>query len=178
MSLDLGPTIADLKRDEGFSATGYPDPDSPLGEACREAKIEPERFRDLPGWQALRGSPWTVGYGCTGPQIGQDTVWTDEEAQGDLAARVTDLAAELARALAWFPALAEPRASALVNMAYNMGFGGLLGFHDTLTLMASANWQAASVAMLESKWARQLPERAARLSNMVRTGLRTIPAGG
>lgn len=64
----------------------------------------------------------------------------------------------------------EVRRAVLVNMAFNMGVGGLLGFKDFLALCAKDDWGAASLAMLDSKWARQVGERAHRLTDQLMSG--------
>jgi lysozyme len=58
----------------------------------------------------------------------------------------------------------------LVNMAFNMGINGLLGFKHTLELVRTGNYADAADAMLNSKWAEQVGPRAKRLSEQMRTG--------
>ena len=72
--------------------------------------------------------------------------------------------------LEWFPKLNEARQAALLSMAYQMGLSGLLGFRRTLATMASGDWEKASREMLNSKWARQTPERAQRTAYIIRYG--------
>jgi len=77
---------------------------------------------------ASGGVPWTIGYGCTGPGIGPDTVWSQAEAEAELEARVTKLAAEI-RALLHVP-LPDKCIAALCSFAHNVGLGNLQ--HSTL----------------------------------------------
>src|SRR5579859_8167737 len=58
--------------------------------------------------------------------------------------------------LPWTIGLDDARLAVLVNMAFNMGIGSLLGFKDTLALIQSGNYTAAADAMLHSKWATQV----------------------
>jgi len=76
---------------------------------------------------------------------------------------------QLTRAQPWIASAPEPVQEALLNMAFNLGLGGLLGFKNTLALLHSGDYKKAAKAMLESQWARQVGARAARLADMVRT---------
>jgi lysozyme len=139
--------IPDLKADEGFRAQAYPDP--------------------------LSGNdPWTIGYGSTGPNVVPGLVWTEERAGLELSSRVASLTAQLAMSLdAWWDTIGDLRQDVLVNMAYNLGLHGLLAFHDTLAFIGQHDYADAASAMLQSKWAKQVPNRAHRLSEQMRTGV-------
>lgn len=62
------------------------------------------------------------------------------------------------------------RFAVLCDMAFNMGVAGLLGFTRTLDLIKQGKYEEASVAMMESKWAKQVGPRAARLALMMESG--------
>jgi lysozyme len=68
-------------------------------------------------------------------------------------------------------AAADARFDALVNMAFNMGIHGLLQFHHFLGYMESGHWSFAAREMLNSLWAKQVGDRAHRLSAQVLTGV-------
>jgi lysozyme len=70
----------------------------------------------------------------------------------------------------WFGKLNEARQGVLINMAYQMGVGGLLKFHDTLDYIQHGSFDLAAAEMLDSKWARQTPARAKRLAKRMKTG--------
>jgi lysozyme len=74
------------------------------------------------------------------------------------------------KALSWTVNMDPIRRAVLVNMAFNLGIGGLLGFKHTLELVKAGKYDEASDAMLNSKWAEQVGPRAARLSVQMRTG--------
>lgn len=78
--------------------------------------------------------------------------------------------AELVNARSWVLTAPEPVQEALLNMAFNLGVGGLLGFKQTLALMQTEQYAAAASAMLASKWAGQVGKRAERLARQVREG--------
>ena len=80
-------------------------------------------------------------------------------------------ATETAKTL--FPALetfTDARQRALVNMAFNMGFGTLRKFFRTIYLVNSGRWVEAASAAAQSKWYRQVGNRAKRIVHMLRTG--------
>ena len=66
--------------------------------------------------------------------------------------------------------LDEARKSVLLNMCFNLGIGGLLGFNNTLAFIAAGDWERAANGMLASKWAKQVGMRAIELSEMMRKG--------
>lgn len=79
-------------------------------------------------------------------------------------------------ALPWFDRLTDARKRALCNMAFQMGVGsaatgkGLLGFKNTLALMAAGKYAEAADNALKSTWATQTPQRAQRVTDMIRKG--------
>jgi lysozyme len=83
---------------------------------------------------------------------------------------ITRVSDQLNAALPWFGTLDYVRQCALINMAFNLGVAGMLGFHETLSLIAAGNYQLAGSQMLASKWATQVGARARRLAEMIRTG--------
>ena len=69
-----------------------------------------------------------------------------------------------------YNALDEARQSVLLNMCFNLGLKGLLGFNNTLAFIAAGDWERAANGMLASKWAKQVGFRAIELSEMMRKG--------
>lgn len=77
---------------------------------------------------------------------------------------------ELFRALPWASALDDVRQRVLLDMAFNLGLPGLLQFKRTLEAIRTGQYQQAATMMLDSLWARQVGQRAERLSRMMATG--------
>ena len=77
---------------------------------------------------------------------------------------------EVAAFLPWTENLDEARKAVLVDMAFNLGIGGLLGFKNTLAAIKEERWDDAAKGMLTSKWAGQVGKRAERLAEMMRLG--------
>ena len=66
--------------------------------------------------------------------------------------------------------LDEVRQSVLLNMCFNLGIKGLLGFKNTLDFIGAGDWERAANNMLASKWAKQVGLRAIELSELMRKG--------
>ena len=62
------------------------------------------------------------------------------------------------------------RQRVLLDMAFNLGLGGLLGFKQTLAAIRGGEYERAASMMLQSRWATQVGERAKRLSRMMWSG--------
>ena len=54
------------------------------------------------------------------------------------------------------------------NMCYQMGISGFSKFKKTIKYLADKDYNKASKEMLDSRWARQTPNRAIKLSNIVK----------
>lgn len=76
----------------------------------------------------------------------------------------------LNRSLPWWRDLDEVRRRVLVNMAFDLGVSGLLGFHTTLGWIRQGHYASAAGEMLLSVWSEQVGDRATRLARMMRTG--------
>jgi lysozyme len=63
------------------------------------------------------------------------------------------------------------RATALLSMAFQLGPAGLAGFKNSLQLIADKQWQQAASNLMTSLWARQTPNRARRVTQMIATGV-------
>lgn len=149
--IDTAGITADLERDEGLRLFVY---DDATGKPI------------VPGYTVI-GHP-TIGYGRALDVHGI----TAAEAQFLLADDEPEAADDVSRALPWFATLDPVRQDVLVEMTFNMGLNTFLGFRNTLGLVQMQDYPAAAVEMLKSTWARQVGDRAARLAEMMRTGVR------
>lgn len=96
---------------------------------------------------------------------------TEEESAYLLGNDVDKVTTQLNKRLPWWTKLDEARQGVLVNMAFQMGIDGLLGFKNTLKMIESGQYEAAARGMLQSKWAQQTPSRAKRMAEQMRTGV-------
>ncbi len=83
---------------------------------------------------------------------------------------IDDRIEALTRRLPWFQNLDDARKGVLLNMSFQMGVEGLLGFERTLALVRDGQYDLAAHAMGQSKWAQQTPARAARMAEQMRCG--------
>jgi lysozyme len=140
MNLDL--LKKELRSDEGF---------------------KPQAYKDSLGF-------WTIGIGrlCDAGKPGSGL--TEEEGLyllGNDIKRTTDA---LVAQLPWVKNLSDARQRALVNMAFQLGIDGVLGFKHTLALIQSGDYAAAADNAMQSLWAKQTPNRAKRVTDMIRNG--------
>ena len=77
---------------------------------------------------------------------------------------------ELDVKLPWWRLLNEECQRVLVNMAFNLGVSGLMGFKKFLAALQEGDHELAATEMLDSLWAKQVGARADRLALMVRGG--------
>ena len=75
----------------------------------------------------------------------------------------------LDRYLPWWRHMNDARQNVLANMCF-MGIGTLLKFANALAAMKSGRFDDAADEMLDSKWAKQVGDRAKRLAKTMRSG--------
>jgi lysozyme len=112
----------------------------------------------------------TIGYG----RNLDDKGISQAEADLMLANDAEACADQVNASISWAAALEQSdpvRWGVLVQMAFNMGMGGLLGFPRMLGMCEAGRWEEAAADGLASKWAGQVGERAIRLMAELRTGV-------
>ena len=72
---------------------------------------------------------------------------------------------------AWWPKMDDARFGVLVEMCYNLGISGLVGFKKMLSAAEAGDYKRAAKEMLDSKWAFQVKGRAVELAKIMETGL-------
>ena len=77
---------------------------------------------------------------------------------------------KLTHFLNFFTKLSEPRQIVLIDMCFNLGIQGLLGFKEMILALESHDYERAANEILNSKWAEQVHERATSLAEIMRTG--------
>lgn len=108
----------------------------------------------------------TIGYGHNLDDNGISERQADDLLLNDL----VDVEEELLCNLKRFEELDEIRQAVLLDMSFNLGWPRLSGFKKTLAYMEAGDYKNAAHEMLDSQWARQVGERANRLSRMMETG--------
>ena len=133
-------------------------------------KLKAELMRD----EGVRLKPYLDSTGHLTIGIGRnltDVGINQSEALYLLESDIARTGSDLDHYLPWWADLDEVRKRVLINMAFNLGIGGLIGFHDTLKYVQLGMFEAAAKGMLATLWARQVGPRADRLAEMMKTGL-------
>ena len=117
-----------------------------------------EGFRSKP-YQCSEGV-WTIGHGLT---------WlTEEESLHILTGRISQLHLKLLDDLDWYKDMPPEIQGILIEMVYQIGYSGVMKFKRMIANMIDKNWKEAATEMLDSLWAKQTPNRANRLADIVR----------
>lgn len=77
---------------------------------------------------------------------------------------------ELTRRFPIVKKLDETRYFVLVNMCFNLGSPRLAGFKKMWLAIEAQDWPKAALEMLDSKWAKQVGNRAIELATQMREG--------
>jgi len=133
-----------------------------------ESQLRIDELEVLHAYQDHLGF-WTIGVGRLIDRRKGGGI-TKEEAAYLLNNDIRRITATIKEYLPWLDNLNPPRQGVLLNMAFQMGTGGLFLFVNTLNLIRDGKFEEASHAMLQSKWATQTPDRAKRLAEQLRTG--------
>ncbi len=87
--------------------------------------------------------------------------------EDDIMDTITDIAAHVPSA----SALSPVRYAVLINLAFNVGIQGLLGFRKMLAALQAGDYAEAARELLDSKYATQVGARAKRLAVQLETGV-------
>lgn len=88
-------------------------------EGCH--KLRPDgRYEAYPDPGSIDGTPWTIGWGSTGPGIRKGTVWTKAQCNARFERDLGKYAADVKRALGTAPTT-QGQFDALVSFHYNTG---------------------------------------------------------
>lgn len=118
----------------------------------------------------------TIGYGHNldanpVPGINANSKLNDDQANRLLITDVLAVQKSLEANIPWAFKLDPARYAVLVNLAFNIGVGGLLGFKNTLAFIHVGDYKNAASNMLKSKWASQVGKRATELVEQMRSGV-------
>ena len=125
--------------------------------------VKPQAYTDHLGF-------WTIGVGRLIDARKPGSGLRPAEITFLLNNDIDDRIDQLSRRLPWFETLDSARQGVLLNMSFQMGVEGLLGFKNTLKLVEQGNYESAAENMLKSLWAKQTPARAKRMSDQMKTG--------
>lgn len=77
---------------------------------------------------------------------------------------------ELTRKFPFIVGFGDVRIRVLLDMAFNLGVPRLSAFSNMWAALEEGDFKQAAVEMLDSRWARQVGQRATNLSQMMETG--------
>lgn len=137
--MDKNKLLDDLKRHEGFV---------------------PHAYQDSLGY-------WTIGYGTLIDQKAGGGIPEDICALM-LARYVDDNVDKVNSVMPWLKTHPEHVQRAVHNMCYQMGVTGVLKFAKTLGMIKEGKYHAAADNALLSKWAKQTPQRAKEVTDLLR----------
>lgn len=125
----------------------------------RHEGIELKPYQDTVG-------KWTIGVGRNLDDIGI----SEQEAEMLLLNDIKEAERQLITTMPWTQELDEVRFSALLNFVFNVGIGTASKFVNAMGLLKDGSYDMAADEMLNSRWARQVGNRAIEVTNQIRTG--------
>lgn len=145
-SQNLASLVAELRRDEGVRYVVYKD----------------TKGIDTTGvGHNLEAKPLPDGWAYP---------LNDTQVNSLLADDLEDVFHDLDRNLPWWTDLNDVRQRALANFVFQLGITKALGFTQSLPLIRQGKYVDAANNMLLSAWAKQVPNRAKRVTDMIRNG--------
>ena len=125
----------------------------------RHEGIELKPYQDTVG-------KWTIGVGRNLDDIGI----SEQEAEMLLLNDIKEAERQLITTMPWTQELDEVRFSALLNLVFNVGIGTASKFVNAMGLLKDEKYDMAADEFLQSKWARQVGNRAIEVTDQIRTG--------
>jgi len=109
--------------------------------------FESLRLKAYPDPGSKDGTPWTIGWGSTGPDIKQGAVWTKDQADARFAKDLARFEVGVSKGAG--VSLKQYQFDAMVSFAYNVGLDNFLS--STLLKMVNAG-DFAGAAKQFSRW--------------------------
>ena len=124
----------------------------------RHEGFEPKVYQCTEGYD-------TIGYGFTIKDLEIDK----DVADLILMKKLHTLLQRITIAFPWFENIDNIAKSVVVNMCYQLGLRGFSQFKKTIYYLEPEQYEEASMEMLDSLWAKQTPNRANELSELMST---------
>ena len=106
----------------------------------------------------------TIGYGFAI----KDLILDEDIAEDILIRKLEKLKRNANARFKWLEDMPQEVQAVVLNMCYQLGVTGVSKFRKAISALQEGDWQEAADEMLDSLWARQTPDRATELSNIVR----------
>ena len=108
----------------------------------------------------------TIGVGRNLEDVGI----SEEEAEMLLQNDIQRATVQIQREFPWTTELDEVRFAALINFTFNVGIGTVGKFVNAMALLRDGNYDMAADEFLNSRWAKQVGQRAVEVTEQIRTG--------
>ena len=105
----------------------------------------------------------TIGYGFAI----KDLELSEEICDIILAEKLAKLQFDISNKFEWFDDSPELVKNVVTNMCYQLGLSGFSKFKQTIYYLETEQYEEASIECLDSLWAKQTPNRAKELSEMI-----------
>ena len=110
----------------------------------------------------------TEGYDTIGYGFAIKDLYLDEDiAELILMRKIQKLLERIIAAFSWFENSPKEVKFVVTNMCYQLGLRGFSKFKQTIYYLETEQYEEASLEMLDSLWARQTPNRAKELSELI-----------
>lgn len=110
------------------------------------------------------GNKWTIGVGRNLEAKGI----SEDEAMFMLDNDIKEAKDGARRLIRTFDVLSDDRKIVIVSMVFQMGVSGVSKFRNMIKCIEMQSFDIAATEMLDSIWAKQTPNRAKRLSDMMK----------
>tara|TARA_E500000178_G_scaffold297971_1_gene304922 strand:- start:49 stop:462 length:414 start_codon:yes stop_codon:yes gene_type:complete len=132
-----------------------------------------ELIEQLKRHEGLRLKP----YKCTADKLTigigrnlEDVGISEQEAEMLLQNDIQEAVNQLKERFPWTLELDEVRFAALINFTFNVGIGTVSKFKNAMALLKVKNYDMAADEFLQSRWAKQVGQRAIEVTDQIRTG--------
>lgn len=126
---------------------------------AEDESFVPHVYKDSEGY-------WTIGHGILVDERRGGGI-TESESMFIMRNRLDKLISEIHTRWEWTRELSWKRQSALLQMAYNLGIGGLSRFNKMFAALKTRDYPLAAQEALDSKWATQVGDRAKRIAKLI-----------
>ena len=106
----------------------------------------------------------TIGYGFAIKDLELD----EDIAEMILMRKLDSLMNRIQKTFNWWRSAEDEVKNVVVEMSYQLGVSGFSMFRKTISHLENKRYGKASAEMLDSRWAKQTPNRAIELSNIIK----------
>ena len=112
----------------------------------------------------------TIGYGFAI----KDLILDEDIAEDILMRKLEKLKRNANSRFQWLEDMPQEVQAVVLNMCYQLGVTGVSKFRKAISALQERDWSEAADEMLDRLWARQTPNRAKELSDIVRNQVEKI----